>query len=158
MNKRRIAAVIGAAAIAGGSALFLGNTAFADDSSDQIRSLDDVTSTIEGTISGDHLKALQDHLGTDADGVYQRLAVDELTGDVRKVAEKSFADDYAGTWTNSKGTGTVVAVSDPALVSDVEALGAKAKVVDQTLGELEKAQNKLDSVDVPEGVYSWSID
>lgn len=154
MNKRRIAAVIGTAAIAGGAALFLSANA----SADGIRSVDDLKSTLEGTIGEGHLDALKDHLGTDAEGVYERLAVDKITGDIEKVASQEFADSYSGTWTNSEGTGTIVAITDPALVEDVEALGAKAKVVGSTMDELEKAKDKLDSVTVPDGVYSWSID
>ncbi|ADD41269.1 S1 family peptidase [Stackebrandtia nassauensis] len=155
MNKRKIAAVIGAAAIAGGTALFLstGNA-----SADEIRSIDDLKSTLKGTVSDGQLEAMKDHLGTTADGVYERLAVDKVTGDIEKIASEDFAGKYGGTWTNPQGTGTIVAITDPALVEDVEELGAKAEVVDSTMDELEKAKNKLDSVDVPEGVYSWSID
>lgn len=154
MNKRRIAAVIGTAAIAGGAALFLSANA----SADEIRSIDDLKSTLKGTVSDGQLEAMKEHLGTDADGVLERLAIDKVTGDIAKVAERDFADSYGGTWTNSEGTGTIVAITDPALVEDVEALGAKAEVVDATMGELEKAKKKLDRVTVPEGVYSWSID
>lgn len=155
MNKRRIAAVIGTAAIAGGAALFFSS---ANASADEIRSIDDLKSTLKGTVSEGQLDAMKDHLGTSAEGVYERLAVDKITGDIEAVASKEFSDSYAGTWTNSAGTGTIVAITDPALVEDVEALGAKAEVVDSTMDQLEKAKNKLDAVSVPEGVYSWSID
>jgi streptogrisin C len=155
VNKRRLFAAIGAAALAGSTVLVLNVTSA---SADTLPSLSQVKSTIEGTIGSQQMDALQRDLGASKDGVYKRLAVDKLTGSIAKRAKADFSGDYAGSWTNSAGTGTVVAVTNPALVDDVRDLGAKAKVVDKTLSQLNADQAKLDKAKAADKIYGWSVD
>src|SRR5690606_28559188 len=95
--------------------------------------------------------------GIDTEAVYDRLATAKVAADIESIASVDFFDAYGGTWV-ADGTETIVAVTDPALADDVEALGATAKIVDATLTELRAVQSKLDRVDTPDGVHSYYVD
>jgi streptogrisin C len=156
VRKRRIIIAATAATLAAGTSLVL---ATGSAEAEQPINLDDARAALQGNVDADVIDAMKRDLGLTTNGVYDRLAVDDVTSDIAELAATRYGDDYAGTWTNDAGTGTVVAVTDPALVDDIEAMGAKADVVDHSLDQLTADKQKLDNVTtVPDGVYSWAVD
>ncbi|GAA4918641.1 streptogrisin C [Stackebrandtia albiflava] len=120
---------------------------------------DEARADIAGDVDPDIMSAMKRDFGLTTQGVYDRLAVDEVATSIESVAGIQFFGDYAGTWVNADGTGTIVAVTDPARASEVEELGATPKIVAHDLQTLQATQERLDAVtSVPDGIHSWYVD
>ncbi|MBD5785164.1 ricin-type beta-trefoil lectin domain protein [Cellulosimicrobium terreum] len=110
------------------------------------------------TLPDGQVEALERDLGLDAQEIDARLALDASTSTVESVLEPVLGDAYAGTWVDTESATATVAVTDPALVDEVEATGAQAVVVDHDLGTLDGLQDDLDDTVAPESVRAWYVD
>jgi streptogrisin C len=90
------------------------------------------------------LKAMQRDFGITAEQARERVASEYRAGKIAPVLAKDLADSYAGAWTTGDTSTLVVATTDPAQAPAITETGARAKVVEHTLAELEAAKAGLD--------------
>ncbi|MGH8792368.1 MAG: S1 family peptidase [Stackebrandtia sp.] len=155
MKTRKTLAAASAAALTVGGIVLLQTTSA---TADEPLSLDEARDQIVGTVDPGILDAMQRDFDLSLEGVYDRLAVEAVAEDIAPLAESELGDAYAGLWVDG-GESVVVAVTDESLTDAVEDLGAEAKVVENTLSDLDEGVAALDAYvkenGAPDGVHSW---
>ncbi|MGH8878598.1 MAG: S1 family peptidase [Stackebrandtia sp.] len=119
---------------------------------------DEAKAQLKSDVDHRVIDAMTRDLDISADTAYDQLAESTVATEIESIASMEFFGSYGGTWVDSDGTDTVVAVTDSSLSGEVEALGATPKVVDKTLEQLQDVQAALDKADAPSGVHSWYVD
>ncbi|WP_041624778.1 carbohydrate-binding protein [Stackebrandtia nassauensis] len=158
MNLRRTLAALGAGALTVTAVVGASPSAWADSAP----SHEDARASLVGKVDGGILSAMRAEFGLTTSEVYDRLASESVAAEVEDRAQKAFGGYYAGTWLADDATRLVVAVTDDAYVSEVDRLGAEAKVVKDSLADLNTAHIALDRLshgkDVPDTVHGWYSD
>ncbi|MBD8078773.1 RICIN domain-containing protein [Cellulosimicrobium arenosum] len=104
------------------------------------------------------IDALERDLGLAEDEIVDRLTLDATTTAIEEHLSREVGDAYAGTWLPEGADAPVTAVTDAALVDEVEDAGAVAVVVDHDLADLEQVKAQLDGTSAPEAVQAWYVD
>ena len=161
MRNRKYLAVASAAALSSTALIWAATPANAEPSVDvEPRSFQQARAEVTSTVDAEVLTAMMRDLDLSEGAAYDRLAVDRVATDIEAIAAIELFGDYAGTWVNEKGTGTVVAITDPDRADDVTDLGATPTIVDHNSLELDSVKADLDKIgdSVPDGVHSWFVD
>ncbi|HZG05755.1 MAG TPA: S1 family peptidase [Streptomyces sp.] len=90
------------------------------------------------------LKAMQRDFGISAAEARERVAGEYRAGQLAPVLRKDLAGSYAGAWTTGATATLVVATTDRAEADTITAAGAKARVVEHSLRDLDAAKAALD--------------
>ncbi|MEV6599820.1 CAP domain-containing protein [Actinoplanes sp. NPDC051346] len=106
------------------------------------------------------LAAMERDLKLSRSDAEQRLGAEAVTPELESKLRTVTGDAFGGAWISSGTRKLTVAVTDPALADKVRAAGADAKVVEQSRGELEAAQGRLDgrAGKAPAQVSGWYVD
>lgn len=115
-----------------------------------------------GQYSPGLLKAMQRDLGLTADQAERRLANESEAGAVAGTLRLSLGRSYGGAWVSGKTSAdVVVATTDATEARKIADEGARAKVVDHSLAELDAAKADLDRIaerSSPAHVPVWYVD
>ncbi|MFP8963941.1 S1 family peptidase [Streptomyces nanhaiensis] len=90
------------------------------------------------------LKAMQRDFGITAEQARERVANEYRAAKTAPALAKDLADSYAGAWTTGDTSTLTVATTDPAQAPAITEAGARAKVVEHGMAELEAAKARLD--------------
>lgn len=152
MNRKTAARLIASVTLAAGTAM-----AFTLPATAAPAAPDSVVPTTE---ADPVVKAMQRDLGLTKEQAEQRLRSE---AEARKVHETVTADlgaDFAGAHYDAALGKLVVGVTDAAEFDEVRAAGAKPRLVEHTVSDLEKAAAALDAKEnsAPESVTGWYVD
>ena len=110
------------------------------------------------------LKAMQRDLGLSAAEARERVAGEYRAGQLAPALRKDLAGSYAGAWLSDATDATaelVVATTDRAEADAITAAGAKARVVEHSMGDLGAAKTALDRAarrSAPAAAPLWYVD
>ncbi|WP_432058087.1 S1 family peptidase [Streptomyces sp. bgisy022] len=107
------------------------------------------------------LQAMQRDLGLTRAEAEARLSAERRATDAAPEAREAAGSAYGGTWFDStRGTLTVAVTddADTATVKAVRAAGAAVRTVEHSAATLDAAKARIDRLDAPAGVSSWSVD
>lgn len=107
------------------------------------------------------LDAMQRDFGLTRAEAEDRLAAERAATDLAPEARKTAGSAYGGAWFDARSEKLTVAVTDGADASTVRALrasGAAVRTVEHTAKQLDAAKSRIDRLDAPSGVNSWSVD
>lgn len=158
MNLRRTLAVLGAGALTATAVVGASPPAWADQPLTHSQARD----ALVGTVDGELLSAMRAEFDLSTSQVYDRLAAEKVAAAVESEAQEAFGSYYAGTWLADDAETVTVAVTDADLMSKVEALGAEAELVDNSLADLNADHVALDehsrAAGVPDAIHGWYSD
>ncbi|MDT7787982.1 MAG: streptogrisin [Pseudonocardiales bacterium] len=100
------------------------------------------------------LQAVQRDLGLNADQARVRLASDQKASDIAEQAKASLGDAFGGSWIDQASGRLTVAVTK----SGLSVTGADAKVVQNSLAQLNGTKSVLDLMTAPASITSWRVD
>lgn len=112
-------------------------------------------------ISPGMLKAMKRDLGLTAAEARTKLVNEQKAGATAGSLRLALADDFAGSWVSGDTSKLTVATTDASDVSRIEARGARAKVVEHSLAELESAKSALDRASkrqAPDATPVWYVE
>ncbi|MFJ5556925.1 S1 family peptidase [Streptomyces sp. NPDC093250] len=107
------------------------------------------------------LDAMQRDFGLTLAEAQGRLAAERAATELAPEARRTAGSAYGGAWFDARSEKLTVAVTDDADVSTVRALrasGAAVRTVEHSAKELDAAKSRIDRLDAPSGVNSWSVD
>ncbi|MEU3106006.1 trypsin-like serine protease [Streptomyces griseoflavus] len=107
------------------------------------------------------LDAMQRDFGLTRAEAEDRLAAERRATDLAPGARKTAGPAYGGAWFDAAGEKLTVAVTPDAGASTVEALrssGVAVRTVEHSAKRLDAAKARIDRLDAPAGVSSWSVD
>ncbi len=107
------------------------------------------------------LDAMQRDFGLTRAQAEDRLAAERRATDLVPEARKTAGPSYGGAWFDAGSEKLTVAVTADARAATVEALrasGATVRTVEHSAGQLDAAKARIDRLDAPPGVSSWSVD
>ncbi|PWI10052.1 serine protease [Streptomyces sp. NWU339] len=107
------------------------------------------------------LQAMQRDFGLSPAQAEARLAAERRATDLEPEAVKTAGSAYGGAWFDAKSEKLTVAVTsdaDASTVRDLRSSGAAVRVVEHSARQLDAAMSRLDRLDAPSGVSSWSVD
>ncbi|MGY1577320.1 trypsin-like serine protease [Streptomyces sp. MN13] len=107
------------------------------------------------------LKAMQRDFGLSRSEAEARLAAERRATDLAPQARKAAGSAYGGAWFDAASGKLTVAVTADAEASTVRALrssGAAVRTVEHSERRLDAAKSRIDRMDAPPGVSSWSVD
>ncbi|PJE93699.1 serine protease [Streptomyces carminius] len=90
------------------------------------------------------LRALRRDLGLTPDEARERVAGEYRAAKTAPAIREDLAADWAGAWVSGTDATLVVATTDRAAADAITAAGAKAKIVEHSMAELEAAKKNLD--------------
>ncbi|MFK4069386.1 carbohydrate-binding protein [Streptomyces sp. NPDC029674] len=161
-HHRRLSAAC-AAVVAAGALVVAGlpGTASASPSSPS-PSLSPAESAAVGKTSPGVLKAMQRDLGLTSAQAEARLVNEAEAGADAGILRNALGRDFAGAWVHGATSAKLtVATTDAADVPVIEARGARARVVDHSLAQLDAAKRKLDRAaekNAARDVPVWYVD
>jgi len=111
-------------------------------------------------LNPDMVPAMQRDLGLTHSQALTRLAKEDAASKVGAALEKTLGDRYSGTSFDAATGRAVVGVTDAALVGQVRAAGAEARVVRFSAGQLDATVQTLNAHEksAPKPVTGWGID
>src|SRR5690606_17460159 len=107
------------------------------------------------------LDAMQRDFGLTRAGAEDRLAAEREATALAPRAKKTAGPAYGGAWFDAGSEKLTVAVTPDADASTVRApraSGAAVRTVEHSAKQLNAAKSRIDSLDAPSGVSSWSVD
>ncbi|MEU0289256.1 S1 family peptidase [Streptomyces sp. NPDC006147] len=107
------------------------------------------------------LRAMQRDLGLTRAEAEERLAAEREATALAPKARKAAGSAYGGSWFDAGDGKLTVAVTPDADATTVRTLrdfGAAVRTVPHTERQLDAAKSRLDQLDAPAGVASWSVD
>lgn len=115
------------------------------------------------------LAAMKRDLGLDAEAATARIARELSATAVIDNIKRSTGDDFAGAWVARDGTTVHVGITNEARAAEVEAAGATAVFMRNSLTKLEQAKKALDAIEIdqvqtlasdaePVGVAAYYVD
>ncbi|MEV8592766.1 S1 family peptidase [Streptomyces sp. NPDC052012] len=113
------------------------------------------------TASAGLLDAMQRDLGLTRAEAETRLAAERRATELAPEARKAAGPAYAGDWFDAKSGRLTVAVTEDATPSTVRTLrssGAAVRTVEHSARRLDATKARIDRLDAPRGVSSWSVD
>jgi hypothetical protein len=90
-----------------------------------------------------------------------RLAAERKATDLAPEARRTAGPAYGGAWFDAESEKLTVAVTadaDAATVRTLRASGAAVRTVEHSARQLDAAKSRIDRLDAPAGVSSWSVD
>ena len=120
-----------------------------------------VTPQTEVTAEADPmLQAMQRDLGLTAQEAQQRLEQESVARTLDETLRAKLQDNFGGSYYDADTGTLVVGVTEASALDDVRAAGAKAKLVDASIDELNTAVDRLDRKEssAPESVTGWYVD
>ncbi|MEV8506584.1 S1 family peptidase [Actinoplanes sp. NPDC051475] len=91
------------------------------------------------------LAAMKRDLGLSADEATARVQRAKWASGVSAKLRSASGDSYGGSWLAKDGTTLNVAITDAALADEVRAAGAQPKLVQRSVGQLDRAKQALDA-------------
>ncbi|MCT7355251.1 S1 family peptidase [Streptomyces sp. 15-116A] len=113
------------------------------------------------TVSTGLLDAMQRDLGLTRTEAEARLTAERRATALAPEARKAAGSAYGGDWFDTKSGKLTVAVTEDADASTVRALrssGAAVRTVEHSAHRLDATKARIDRLDAPPGVSSWSVD
>lgn len=107
------------------------------------------------------LDAMQRDFGLSRAEAEDRLAAERRAADLAPEARKTAGPAYGGAWFDAGSEKLTVAVTEDAgasTVEDLRASGAAVRTVEHSARQLDAAKSRIDRLDAPPGVSSWSVD
>lgn len=107
------------------------------------------------------LDAMQRDFGLTRAEAEDRLAAERRATDLAPEARKTAGPAYGGAWFDAGSEKLTVAVTADARAATIEALrasGATVRTVEHTARQLDATKARIDRLDAPSGVSSWSVD
>ncbi|WP_149551982.1 S1 family peptidase [Streptomyces marokkonensis] len=107
------------------------------------------------------LDAMQRDFGLTRAEAEDRLAAEREATDLAPEARRTAGSAYGGAWFDAGSEKLTVAVTEDADASTVRALrgsGAAVRTVEHSAKQLDAAKSRIDRLDAPSGVSSWSVD
>jgi streptogrisin C len=106
------------------------------------------------------LAAMARDLGISSEQARERLDAEKVAGHTDAALKSRLGPAYAGSWLDSTGHTLTVAVTDPALASEVRSRGAVATTAKHSASALDSAKTKLDAkaTTAPDTVPGWYVD
>ncbi|WP_024759727.1 S1 family peptidase [Streptomyces exfoliatus] len=104
------------------------------------------------------LDAMSRDLGLTAAEAEERLSAEKAAVEVEKAARRSAGGAYGGSWFDAATGRLVVAVTDRTEEAEVRALGADTRLVRHSAAALDRAKDRLDTLNAPAGVAGWHVD
>ncbi|GGV63697.1 alpha-lytic protease prodomain-containing protein [Streptomyces griseoloalbus] len=107
------------------------------------------------------MAAMQRDFGLTRAEAEDRLAAEREATDLAPEARRTAGPAYGGSWFDAKSEKLTVAVTEDADASTVRALrasGAAVRTVEHSARQLDAAKSRIDRLDAPSGVTSWSVD
>ncbi|WP_019816292.1 S1 family peptidase [Saccharomonospora saliphila] len=151
-RKHRLAARLSATAmLAAGTAVALTVPATADTSAPR------TTPTAEADTM---IEAMQRDLGLSAAEAEQRLDSEAKAREVDDTVRAALADSFGGSHYDADRGTLVVGVTDAAKLQQVRAAGAEARLVDDSVADLEAVAERLNKAEdtAPDAVTGWYVD
>lgn len=151
-RKHRFAARFGATAmLAAGAVAVLTLPATAQPATPQVTPVADADPMVH---------AMQRDLGLSKQQAEQRLAGEAKARTVDDAVRTQLKDSFGGSYYDAKLGKLVVGVTDAATIGTVRAAGAEARLVDDSIAELDAAAARLDHAEsqAPDAVTGWYVD
>ncbi|MFI8304904.1 S1 family peptidase [Streptomyces sp. NPDC085927] len=107
------------------------------------------------------LQAMQRDFGLSPAEAEERLAAEQRATALEPKARKTAGPAYGGAWFDAKSEKLTVAVTpdaDAATVRSLRSSGAAVRTVEHSARRLDATVSRLDRLDAPSGVSSWSVD
>ncbi|MCX2925022.1 S1 family peptidase [Streptomyces sp. NEAU-W12] len=107
------------------------------------------------------LHAMQRDFGLSPAEAEARLAAERRATELEPKARRTAGPAYGGAWFDAKSEKLTVAVTpdaDAATVRSLRSSGAAVRTVEHSARQLDAAVSRLDRLDAPSGVSSWSVD
>jgi hypothetical protein len=107
------------------------------------------------------LQAMQRDFGLTRAEAEDRLAAERKATDLAPEARRTAGPAYGGAWFDAESEKLTVAVTadaDAATVRTLRASGAAVRTVEHSARQLDAAKSRIDRLDAPAGVSSWSVD
>ncbi|MFD3735756.1 S1 family peptidase [Streptomyces sp. NPDC058632] len=107
------------------------------------------------------LQAMQRDFGLSPAEAEARLAAEQRATELEPRARRTAGPAYGGAWFDAKSEKLTVAVTpdaDAATVRSLRSFGAAVRTVGHSARQLDAAVSRLDRLDAPSGVSSWSVD
>ncbi|CAM5466921.1 hypothetical protein SHIRM173S_04790 [Streptomyces hirsutus] len=118
-------------------------------------------STRSAPASAALLQAMQRDFGLSPAEAEERLAAEQRATALEPKARKAAGPAYGGAWFDEKSEKLTVAVTpdaDAATVRSLRSSGAAVRTVEHSARRLDATVSRLDRLDAPSGVSSWSVD
>ncbi|CAL9336827.1 S1 family peptidase [Streptomyces sp. enrichment culture] len=107
------------------------------------------------------LQAMQRDFGLTRSEAEARLSAERRATDAVPEAREAAGSAYGGAWLDSTDGELTVAVTEEAgaaTLKAVRAAGAAVRTVEHSAATLDAAKARIDRLDAPDGVSSWSVD
>lgn len=107
------------------------------------------------------VRAMQRDFGLSRAEAESRLAAERAATELAPEARRTAGSAYGGAWFDTGSEKLTVAVTPDADASTVRALrdsGARVRTVEHSARQLDAAKSRIDRLDAPSGVSSWSVD
>ncbi|WP_016823330.1 S1 family peptidase [Streptomyces viridosporus] len=107
------------------------------------------------------VRAMQRDFGLSRAEAESRLAAERAATELVPEARRTAGSAYGGAWFDTGSEKLTVAVTPDADASTVRALrdsGARVRTVEHSARRLDAAKARIDRLDAPSGVSSWSVD
>ncbi|KES08334.1 peptidase S1 [Streptomyces toyocaensis] len=107
------------------------------------------------------LDAMQRDFGLTRAEAEDRLAAERAATGLAPEARRTAGSAYGGAWFDAESEKLTVAVTEDADAATVRALrtsGAAVRTVEHSAKQLDAAKSRIDRLDAPSGVSSWSVD
>ncbi|EFE65208.1 S1 family peptidase [Streptomyces sp. NWU49] len=107
------------------------------------------------------VRAMQRDFGLSRAEAESRLAAERAATELAPEARRTAGSAYGGAWFDTGSEKLTVAVTPDADASTVRALrdsGARVRTVEHSARRLDAAKARIDRLDAPSGVSSWSVD
>lgn len=107
------------------------------------------------------VRAMQRDFGLSRAEAESRLAAERAATELAPEARRTAGSAYGGAWFDTGSEKLTVAVTPDADASTVRALrdsGAQVRTVEHSARRLDAAKARIDRLDAPSGVSSWSVD
>ncbi|MFE6488439.1 S1 family peptidase [Streptomyces sp. NPDC057757] len=104
------------------------------------------------------ITAMQRDLGLSEAQATARLKAETKARTVERAAERAAGGSYGGSWFEAKSGKLVVAITDDARRTAVQATGARVTLVEHSERQLDAAMARIDRLDAPSGVSGWHVD
>ncbi|GAA2542791.1 MULTISPECIES: S1 family peptidase [Streptomyces] len=119
------------------------------------------SSTDSAPASAGLVRAMQRDFGLSRAGAEARLAAERAATALAPEARRTAGSAYGGAWFDAGSGKLTVAVTPDADASTVRALrdsGARVRTVEHSARQLDAVKSRIDRLDAPAGVSSWSVD
>ncbi|GAA3494770.1 S1 family peptidase [Streptomyces prasinosporus] len=119
------------------------------------------SSTGSAPASAGLVRAMQRDFGLSRAEAEARLAAERTAADLAPEVRRTAGSAYGGAWFDAGSEKLTVAVTRDAAPSTVRALrdsGARVRTVEHSARQLDAAKSRIDRLDAPAGVSSWSVD